>query len=48
METETMSSRKNRKSDIVQAIAKAIIEEYQPKNLEEMHEALKNIFGPMI
>ncbi len=29
------------------AIAKAIIDEYQPTNAEEMQDALKDIFGPM-
>ena len=29
------------------AIAKAIIDEYQPKTAEEMQDALKDIFGPM-
>ena len=29
------------------AIAKAIIDEYQPTNAEEMQNALKDIFGPM-
>ena len=29
------------------AIAQAIINEYQPKNAEEMQDALKDIFGPM-
>ena len=32
---------------ISMAIAQAIINEYQPKNAEEMQDALKDIFGPM-
>ena len=28
-------------------IANAIIEKYQPKTVEDMQEALKEIFGPM-
>ena len=28
-------------------LAKAIIEEYQPKSVEDMQNALKEIFGPM-
>ncbi len=28
-------------------IARAILEAYQPETVEEMHEALKDIFGPM-
>ena len=29
------------------AIAKAIIDAYQPRNADDMQEALKEIFGPM-
>ena len=29
------------------AIAKAILEEYQPTSVKEMQDALKDIFGPM-
>lgn len=42
-----MAPRKNRRSNASNAIAKAIIDEYQPNNAEEMQEALKDIFGPM-
>lgn len=31
-----------------QAIAKLIMEQYQPQNKEEMQDALKDIFGPML
>jgi hypothetical protein len=50
MGNELMNSRKNRKikrSKASMAIAKAIIDEYQPNNAEEMQDALKDIFGPM-
>ena len=30
-----------------QQLAKAILEQYQPKSVEEMQDALKDIFGPM-
>lgn len=48
MSTALMAPRKNSKrSKANMAIAKAIIDEYQPKNAEEMQDALKDIFGPM-
>ncbi len=47
MSTEIMASRKNKRSNASMAIAKAIINEYQPTNAEEMQDALKDIFGPM-
>ncbi|PWM77059.1 MAG: IS256 family transposase [Phascolarctobacterium sp.] len=43
-----MTHRKNSKrSKASLAIAKAIIDEYQPQSAEEMQNALKDIFGPM-
>ena len=42
-----MSRRKNEGKEGSQAIAKAILEEYQPTTVEEMQEALREIFGPM-
>ena len=42
-----MAPRKNKRSNASMAIAKAIIDEYQPTNAEEMQNALKDIFGPM-
>lgn len=42
-----MAPRKNKRSNASMAIAKAIIDEYQPANAEEMQDALKDIFGPM-
>ena len=48
MSTALMAPRKNNKRNKAgMAIAKAIIDEYQPKNAEEMQDALKEIFGPM-
>lgn len=48
MSNALMAPRKNNKrSNASMAIAKAIIDEYQPKNAEEMQDALKDIFGPM-
>lgn len=47
MSTELMAPRKNKRSNASMAIAQAIINEYQPKNAEEMQDALKDIFGPM-
>ena len=41
-----MASRKNRNTK-GSIIAKAIMEQYQPKTKEEMEDALKDIFGPM-
>lgn len=48
MSTALMAPKKNSKrSKASMAIAKAIIDEYQPHNAEEMQDALKDIFGPM-
>lgn len=48
MSTSLMTHRKNSKrSKASLAIAKAIIDEYQPQSAEEMQNALKDIFGPM-
>lgn len=47
MSTKEMSRRKNNRNPQSEAIAKAIIENYQPKNVEEMQEAIKDIFGPI-
>lgn len=47
MSTELMAPRRNKRSNASMAIAQAIINEYQPKNAEEMQDALKDIFGPM-
>lgn len=42
-----MAPRKNKRSEASMAIAKAILEQYQPSSVEEMKDALKDIFGPM-
>ena len=42
-----MSRKKNEGGEGRRAIAKAILEEYQPTSVEEMQEALREIFGPM-
>ena len=39
--------KKNKRSNTSMAIAKAIIDEYQPKTAEEKQDALKDIFGPV-
>lgn len=41
-----MTPKKNRNTKGA-AIAQAILSEYQPNNVEDMQEALKDIFGPM-
>ena len=43
-----MARRKNRGNEKGQAIAKLIIEQYQPQNKEEMQDAIKDVFGPML
>ena len=40
-------ARKNNQNTRGAAIAKAIMEEYQPQTREEMQDAIKDIFGPM-
>lgn len=47
MEVKEMSRKKDERSEGSRAIAKAILEEYQPKTALEMQEALREIFGPM-
>lgn len=39
---------KNRGNEKGQAIAKLIMEQYQPQNKEEMQDAIKDVFGPML
>lgn len=46
MSTALMAPR-NKRSKASMAIAKAIIDEYQPQTAEDMQDALKDIFGPM-
>ena len=40
-------TRRNKQNTRGKAIAKAIMEEYQPQTREEMQDAIKDIFGPM-
>ena len=40
-------SKKIKRSPQSIAIAKAILDEYQPQTREDMQDALKDIFGPM-
>lgn len=47
MNTALMAPRKTKRSKAGMAIAKAIIDEYQPETAEDMQAALKDIFGPM-
>lgn len=47
MSTALMTPRKTKGNKAGMAIAKAIIDEYQPETAEDMQEALKDIFGPM-
>lgn len=42
-----LMARKIKRSPQSMAIAKAILEEYRPQTKEDMHDALKDIFGPM-
>ena len=46
MGTTTMAPRKKRDT-ANKALAKAILNEYKPTNVDEMQDALKDIFGPM-
>ena len=39
---------KNKGNEKGQAIAKLIMEQYQPQNKDEMQEAIKDVFGPML
>lgn len=47
MGTALMAERKNRRSEASMAIAKAILEQYHPRNVKEAQDAIKDIFGPM-
>lgn len=46
MNTLTMAKRKKDVNPNRQ-LAQAILDQYQPKNVEDMQDALKDIFGPM-
>ena len=49
MGTALMAPRKNKikRNPAAEAVAKAIIENYQPETVEDMQNAIKDIFGPM-
>lgn len=47
MSNAIMAPRKNKRNPESVAIAQAIINQYQPKTVEDMQSALKDIFGPM-
>ena len=47
MSTALMAPRKSKRNEAGMAIAKAIIDQYQPTSVQEMQDALKDIFGPM-
>ena len=47
MSTALMAPRKKKQDEPNMAIAKAIIEQYKPTSVQEMQDALKDIFGPM-
>lgn len=49
MSTNEIMTRKNKNNRNLKstAIAKAILETYQPESVEDMQDALKDIFGPM-
>ncbi len=42
-----MAKKKNERSETSRVIAKAILEQYKPTTVEEMQDALRDIFGPM-
>ena len=47
MGTALMASKRDKKDNAGMDIAKAIIDRYDPKNAEDMQDAIKDIFGPM-
>ena len=47
MSTALMAPKRNKRNEAGRAIAQAIVEQYQPKNVQEMQDAIKDIFGPM-
>lgn len=42
-----LMARKQKRDPKTVAIAKAILQQYNCKNVEDMQEAIKDIFGPM-
>ena len=47
MSTALMARKNDKRSEAGRKIAQAIIDSYQPGNVEEMQDALRDIFGPM-
>lgn len=47
MVEEIMAGRRKNRNEKGEVIAKMILEQYQPKNKEDMQDAIKDIFGPM-
>ena len=47
MEEKIMAGRRTNRNYRGETIAKMILDKYQPKNTEEMQDALKDVFGPM-
>lgn len=47
MNNALMARRNDKRSKAGRAIAQAIIDEYQPMNVEEMQDAIRDVFGPM-
>lgn len=47
MNNALMARRNDKRSNAGRAIAQAIIDEYQPTNVEEMQDAIRDVFGPM-
>lgn len=47
MGTALMASKRDKKDNAGMDIAKSIIDRYDPKNSEDMQDAIKDIFGPM-
>ncbi len=43
-----MARRKDRDNEKGSALTKVIMEQYQPKNRDELQDAIKDIFGPML
>lgn len=47
MNNALMARRNDKRSKAGRAIAQAIIDEYQPMNVDEMQDAIRDVFGPM-
>ena len=47
MSEKIMAGRRTNRNYRGEAIAKMILDKYQPQNTEEMQDALKDVFGPM-